>query len=257
MIGKVAVLLTAIGLILSIIGIAIPYWEYQDGFLGMKMKVHSGLWQMCLVGTTSTQKISYGFYFAGCVNFEDVYQVGLRLPVPDSLKAVRALEIIGIIFLGFAVGAGVLKLIAKKHVTALFNVAGGMAILSGVLMITGTITYVAKTTQDLDPMDVLHLHAGFALCVAASGLAIIGGVLFFCDRKRQQPAGQMCRTINQGAVPYTVAYTAGRYPTGSSGAVIMTPPYDTNMSCTGQQYYAPPPAYSQYSPEPVDVKSPP
>lgn len=249
MIGKVAVLLTAIGLSLSIIGIAIPYWEYHDDFWGMK--VHTGLWQFCIVG--GTQMISYGYYIAGCVNI-DVF--GLR-PVPESLKAVRAEEIIGIIFLGFAVGLGVLKLTAKKHVMALFNVAGGMAILSGVLMIIGTITYVAKTTHDLDRMDVLHLHAGFALCVAASGLAIIGGVLFFCDRKRQQPAGQMCRTINQGAVPYTVAYTAGRYPTGSSGAVIMTPPYDTNMSCTGQQYYAPPPAYSQYSPEPVDVKSPP
>ena len=56
---------------------------------------------------------------------------GLR-PIPESLKAVRALEILGIIFLGFAVGTAILKLTAKKHVLALFNVAGVLAILSGI-----------------------------------------------------------------------------------------------------------------------------
>ena len=123
-------------------------------------------------------------------------------------------------------------------------------------MLTGTVIYGAKTTDDLDPRDVLHLHAGFGLCVVASGLVIIGGMLFFFDRKRQQPEGRMCRTINQGQVPYTVAYTAGGDPTGTPGAVIMAPPYDMSMPYTGAPYYAPPPAYSQYSPEPVDVKSP-
>ena len=60
--------------------------------------------------------------------FPDVF--GLR-PVPGSLKAVRALEILGIIFLGIAVGVGFLKLTVKKHLLALFNVAGGLAILAG------------------------------------------------------------------------------------------------------------------------------
>ena len=123
-------------------------------------------------------------------------------------------------------------------------------------MITGTIIYGVKTTDELDPTDVLHLHAGFGLCVVAGGLSIIGGILFFCDRSRQQPEGQMCRNINQGPVPDTAVYTAGGYPTGTPGAVIMPPPYNPNMPYSGAQYYAPP-AYSQYSSGPVDVKSPP
>ena len=123
-------------------------------------------------------------------------------------------------------------------------------------MITGTIIYGVKTTDELDPTDVLHLHAGFGLCVVAGGLSIIGGILFFCDRSRQQPEGQMCRTINQGPVPDTAVYTAGGYPTGIPGAVIMPPPYIPNMPYSGAQYYAPP-AYSQYSSGPIDVKSPP
>ena len=123
-------------------------------------------------------------------------------------------------------------------------------------MIAGTITYGAKATRDLDPQDVLHLHAGFALSVVAAGLAIIGGLLFFCDRKRQQPGGQGCRTINQGPLPYSVAYTAGGYPAGTPGAVIMAPPYDMNMAYAGPQYFVPPPTYTEHS-SGEDVKSPP
>ena len=86
---------------------------------------------------------------------------------------------------------------------------------SGIFMIIGTIIYGDKTTIDLDLGYEYHLHAGFALCVVAGGLSVIGGILFFCDRSRNQSERQTCRTINQGPVPYTIAYTAGGYPTGT------------------------------------------
>ena len=64
MVGKIAAVLTGIGLILGIISVAIPYWEYHDDFWGMK--VHTGLWQFCVVG--NERLISYGYYIAGCVD---------------------------------------------------------------------------------------------------------------------------------------------------------------------------------------------
>ena len=49
----------------------------------------------------------------------------------ESLKAVRAMEILGMILLGLALVFGVLKLCGKKDQLALFVAAGCLAIVAG------------------------------------------------------------------------------------------------------------------------------
>ena len=64
MIGVVAALITVGALILSIIGVAIPYWESHDDIYGFKF--HTGLWQFCVAG--KSVMLTRGIYLAGCIN---------------------------------------------------------------------------------------------------------------------------------------------------------------------------------------------
>ena len=45
-------------------------------------------------------------------------------------------------------------------------------------MIIGTIVYATKYRKQADPGKVLHLHAGFGLCITGGVLSIVTGVWF-------------------------------------------------------------------------------
>ena len=89
------------------------------------------------VGSSKESNVKGNINIVICITFMGIHldfiSDGFGLwTVPESLKVVRALEILGIILLVFAFGAGVLKLCVKKDVLALFNVAGGLSILAGI-----------------------------------------------------------------------------------------------------------------------------
>lgn len=229
--GVAATVLVIVAVIVGIIGVAIPYWEHGS-YLGLE--IHSGLWKAC------------GRYDNIFVRTSRICIDIPEISISDSLKAVRALEILGIIFLGLSLVSGIFKLAVRKDKVAFFWLAGGLAIFSGVLMITGAIIYGVKTQHEIDPGDMLHLHAGFGLCITAGCLAIIAGSLYLCDRTRY-PDGPS----QQIQVPHQVAYSTG-YSVGSPGIIIAAP----------SNAYAPP-VYPQYTAPPsysagnTDYKIPP
>lgn len=148
-----------IALILCIVGEAIPYWYYAR--LG-NVSIYFGLWKWC----TTVESLS------SCVSFLDG---------GGAVNATRALEIIGIV----AGIAALCVLRIRKHLSHVNQIAGGMAIFAGILMLIGTIVFGTDDLQRLTPE--LNLHVGFALCVVAGILSIIGGGLI-CTLKQEYDA---------------------------------------------------------------------
>lgn len=151
-----------IALLLSIIGLAIPYWySYDSSLFGIAYSVHSGLWQLC----TEVRG------FTTCRYYKES-------SLSDAFRAVRALEILGMLFMIGALICAILKQFVMKTQKSLAKVAGGVAILAGVLMIAGIIVYATL-------VNVERLHAGFGLCIVAGVFAIAAGAVMLAAGNKE------------------------------------------------------------------------
>ena len=103
-------------------------------------------------------------------------------------------------------------------------------------MMIGITVYAAKTREDpeyfIAPIkEFFDLHASFGLCIVSGCLAIIAGILYFLDKKRQPPP-QSYVTAQPGAMPLqvvhpTAGYSAG-YSAAAQGVILSPPPYYSN-----------------------------
>lgn len=144
----IGLVLSGLGLLANIVGLAIPYWGYISNVS------HFGLWQIC------SENLLYQFE---CQDIPSQYS-------SDKWKATQALELIGMIGMVVTVVLVLLKMTKMRGNDRLLRVAGAVAIVSGVLMIVGCIIF---STED---HDGYKLHAGFALCIVGGILSIVAGV---------------------------------------------------------------------------------
>lgn len=236
--GVPATILSFVALALGIIGWAIPYWEYYGNILG---QLHIGLWQYC-AGLHGN--------LLGGKNVHDCERLDLFWTISPSMKAVRALVILGSIMQAFALVAAFTKLCVKKEQKSLFQAAGGFVLCSGILMIVGAVVYAVKTRHETEIFisnDYFDLHAGFGLCIVSGCLAIIAGPLYLVDKGRQPPP-QNYMTTQPGTVPVQVVYPASGYPAGypagGAGVILQPPPsysYPAVNSAVSTEVKSPPP----------------
>jgi len=161
MLGFIAIGIGGVSLLLNIVGLAIPNWLYKSvGDNTIKL----GLWRGCFPTGLGTVCDSY-----------------TTDAISDSLKGVRALELLGMLLLIAALVCAALKLFVLKTQAMLPKVAGACAVVAGAFMIIGCVVYAVKTKDELTkglPFS-LDLHAGFALCIVAGIGSIVAAVLFF------------------------------------------------------------------------------
>ena len=103
-------------------------------------------------------------------------------------------------------------------------------------MMIGIIVFAAKTREDPEYIiatdkKYFDLHASFGLCIVSSCLAIIAGILFLLDKKRQPPHQSYIAAqpgaMSVHAVHSTAGYSAG-YSAGAPGVILSPPPYYSN-----------------------------
>lgn len=164
-----ALILSTISLIMSIVGIVIPYWTYasNDGATSAR-----GLWHGCDAGDRES------------IDCFSAYET-----VPTYIHAVRALELIGVAFDVFAILCGVVRLLFKKDNVKLLLTAGASIVAAGVFLLLGILVFVVNFVESSDNMLVAFhfgLSAGFGLCAGAGILSAIAGILYLIAYCRKQ-----------------------------------------------------------------------
>lgn len=137
----------------------------------------------------------------------------------SSLKAVRALVILGEIGLFWAFIIGVAMYCWKRNQHPKFRADGILTIFSGILIIIGTTIFGSLIQfEPYAPDADESLHVGYALSVIAGCLAVIAGVVrVFFDKRREtipqrnqpeqyghsymQPVYFLASPVQQSAIP--------------------------------------------------------
>ncbi|KAL3890475.1 hypothetical protein ACJMK2_002757 [Sinanodonta woodiana] len=176
--GNIAVGIACTSVVIGIISIALPYWCYLEKSDGpVTVKKHYGLWIYCEESTIYVKTKSTCDSFA---------------LIPEFFEAVRMLEVIGLLFVLGAVVLGAIK--SAKENGTIQHLAGGLAALGGVLMISGTVVFALNIVGLVGPIETLRatygtdilpsniLHAGFALAIVSGVIALISGCVFFCSK---------------------------------------------------------------------------
>lgn len=159
MLPFVAIGVCGASLLFNIVGLAIPYWTYVS--VG-DVAAYSGLWTVC-APVAADETVCTSFPSEG---------------LDGAFKAVRAMEILGMLLILAALVCAVLKQFVMKDKVLLPKIGSGCAIAAGILMIIGTIIYATR-----DGVESSNLHAGFALCIIAGIAGIVGGVVMFLGSK--------------------------------------------------------------------------
>lgn len=157
-----ALVLSSISLVASIVGIVIPYWTYASNIGATAAR---GLWHRCDTRDEET-----------------IYCFSTYTTVPAYVQAVRAMELIGILLDIVAVCCGILKLVFMKDQDRLPKTAGVSAVAAGACLLIGIVIFAAKFVESSsDYVTDFHfkLSAGFGLCTAAGILALSAGLVYF------------------------------------------------------------------------------
>ncbi|KAL4228302.1 hypothetical protein ACF0H5_013733 [Mactra antiquata] len=136
--------LSALSLLLNIVGLAIPNWVVAGGY-------KTGLWKMCYSGICAS------------------------VPTDSTIQATRAMEILGVLAISAALVCAILKQFVMKDQKILPKVSGGSAIAAAIFMIIGAVIFAVKYNT--------NLQAGFALCIVAGVLAIVAAILILLGFK--------------------------------------------------------------------------
>lgn len=160
--GLVGVVLSGLAFVLGIVGMAIPYWIYASANGKFQSE---GLWQLC--GSTSSGG-------SVCISFP---------VVPSWVAAVRAMSILGFLFIGGAGCCAFLKLFVMKNQASFAKLAGICALASGVFFLIGAIVYGVKINDTVGPNN---LFAGFGLVIVAGIIALVSGVVYFIADQRKE-----------------------------------------------------------------------
>ncbi|XP_052778141.1 uncharacterized protein LOC128215499 [Mya arenaria] len=104
-------------------------------------------------------------------------QCYIRSSAAGRMLAIRAMVILGLLLM---VGASVSYLLQRfmmKSNPRLTQVAAGLAISGGILMLMGPIIYAtASDIKALLELEGVSLHAGFALCIVAAVAGMAAGI---------------------------------------------------------------------------------
>ncbi|KAL4230377.1 hypothetical protein ACF0H5_010759 [Mactra antiquata] len=224
------------------IGIGTNFWSFISFFSNGEYRM--GLWRVCACFS------SIGMY--GSSNSKNcVCSAPPSSKISGWLKAVQAMEVIGLILLFLLCVLILIQLCSKqsqkfKSSGVLLSLFGGMCILIGV-----TIYGVEHK---------MSLHYSFVLCTVAGILMLLCTFLLVADRKKT--LWRSTETQNQQTTPYTpqgqtVSYiinsspqTTG-YPAPSYAPAQFAPPpsYESVTNENGQNpqmtFYGAPPSYAE------------
>lgn len=219
LVSVIVIALSAVALILNIVGLAIPYWEYT---VTRYASYYYGLWRGC-----ATIK-----HYEVCSNLDAVDSVH----VTTSMEFVRAFIILGALGLFSSLVARYVVQHSGRHRQVKFKGDEVLAIVSGLLIIIATIIFGSKTQYEaVDGALNFELHVGFVICVIAGALAITSGTLrIFLENKvesnrqrnrRAQSGSPVLQPMYGYATPYRPSFIALPAYQPSAMAVPTRQPY--------------------------------
>ncbi|XP_045182227.2 uncharacterized protein LOC123540957 [Mercenaria mercenaria] len=212
-----------VGLVLNIVGVAIPYWYYySEAEKGVKASFYFGLWKLCV------KAAGFGQEGSRCLKFDEF---NMKIILPTEMEAVRGLELTAIILIATSIVIAGLRVVMKKGDNKYLKVAGGIACAAGILMIVGAVVFsTSDQMKKLIPIVAIpfKLHAGFALCIVSGVCSLAAAVMFIMENDGEN------QTMPQ---PYPYHGQNGGVPAVSlqPSAMVVTVQQPSAMAVTAQQ----------------------
>ncbi|XP_063405650.1 claudin domain-containing protein 2-like [Mytilus trossulus] len=152
-------ILSAISLILHIIGFSTTYWFRFE-------TVHIGLWKYCAEDKHFIKGAEY------CLDLIDVPGYS------NQLIAAQVLECLALVAFVAAVTCVFLKIFVLKEQVMLLVVTGLLNWLAGGLSLVGVIVYATMSFGG-SKLGYSHFHYSFGLCIVGGIGAVFSGIVFF------------------------------------------------------------------------------
>ncbi|XP_015517582.2 uncharacterized protein LOC107222650 [Neodiprion lecontei] len=194
-IGKCAVLCTAIGFITLLIAFTTPNWIETDGTLERPKLVKIGLWQVCFQGPQDMKHFfestrSYGCFWV----FEDLYYdifETFNIKMPSSFIAAQFFFTLSMTLLFISGGLATLFTCCSQHhnkYQLLLQATGSILLLAGVCEMIAIKIFVTEDKAYYWLPDWEHnvLSWSFILAAISCVFTTFSGVLFFADARRHR-----------------------------------------------------------------------
>lgn len=158
--------------IVCILSTSIPYWLYgHSKSYGIETSVASGLWQVCVRSKIQSSTET------SCFEYSDF----AKAIIPSWLKAVRAMMILGILFMAMSAAIACLYLVKFYTNNHVYICTVFTAALGGVFVIVGFVVYASEFHKE--NQTAVHLSGAFYLAVLSAVLAFVAASLFVISRR--------------------------------------------------------------------------
>ncbi|XP_060584362.1 uncharacterized protein LOC132740439 [Ruditapes philippinarum] len=153
--------------IVCILSTSIPYWLYgHSKSYGIETSVASGLWQVCVRSKIQSSTET------SCFKNSDL---------ASWMKAVRAMMILGILFMAMSAAIACLYLVKFYTNNHVYICTVFTAALGGVFVIVGFVVYASEFNKE--NQTAVHLSGAFYLAVLSAVLAFVAASLFVISRR--------------------------------------------------------------------------